>query len=281
LTVAAEVLDLLQVLDAPLGRPRVQALHLPPPPADGSQRGEFAALQLEDGSVGLCYVLLDGLLERLRADERRHGGSRWAGRAALDVAAALARPPGLEHTVAWAAAQAMGDRLARLAGWSPPPADDSFAGLAPGPGDHVGLVGLFGPLMDRLVATGARITVLELRSDLAGERAGYEVTLDPTRLAACNKVLATGTLLLNGTLDAVLQHLGGATRVAMIGPTVGALPDPLFARGVHVVGGTWLEDPAAFVEALREGRARGASARKFTLERTSWPGWRAVRERLG
>ena len=37
--------------------PRVKALHLPPVPWNGSKDGEFGALELEDGSLGLSYVL--------------------------------------------------------------------------------------------------------------------------------------------------------------------------------------------------------------------------------
>jgi uncharacterized protein (DUF4213/DUF364 family) len=168
----------------------------------------------------------------------------------------------------------------RRAGWAPPPAGDSIADLHPGPADHVGLVGLFGPLMPRLVASGARITVVELRAELAGRHDGYEVTLDPAALRRCNKVLATGTMLLNDTLDAVLEHTRGAERVALVGPTVGGLPDVLFARGVHVLGGTWVEDASGFVRALAAGEERRGTARKFTLAREQWPGWRALLQRL-
>jgi hypothetical protein len=62
---------------------------------------------------------------------------------------------------------------------------------------------------------------------------------------------------------------------------VGGLPDALFARGVHALGGTWVEDPLAFTQALVQGEERGPAARKFTLERGQWPGWRTLLSRLG
>jgi uncharacterized protein (DUF4213/DUF364 family) len=275
-SVAAATLAALSEIAPAIGSPRVRALHVPPPPADGSRRGEFAAIELDDGAVGLAYVLLGDTLARLRSG----GAPALAGLPALEVARAMAGPAGVPRTLGWAAAQALAASLTRRAGWAPPPAGDSLADLAPGPGDHLGLVGLFGPLMARLVASGARITVLELRPELAGRHDGYEVTLDASALSRCNKVLATGALLINDTLDAVLAHTRGAARVALIGPSVGGLPDALFERGVHVLGGTWVEDPAAFVRALAAGQERGSSARKFTLPREAWPGWRALRARL-
>lgn len=276
-SVAAETLGALRTIAATLGQPRVRRLHVPPPPADGSRRGEFAALELDDGAIGLVYVLLGDTLARLRAGDVP---AELVGSPALQVAEAMTAPEGIPRTLAWAAGQALAHSLMRRAAWQPPPAVDSLAGLAPGPADHLGLVGLFGPLMERLVQTGARITVVELRADFVGRHAGYEVTLDTARLAACNKVLATGTLLINDTLDAVLAHTRAATRVAMVGPTVGGLPDALFARGLHVLGGTWVTDPGAFTEALVAGAERREAARKFTLAREDWPGWQALLQRL-
>lgn len=271
-----ETLALLEPVADALGQPRVRAMHVPPPPADGSRRGEFAALELDDGAVGLAYVLLGDTLPRLRAGD----GAAFIGRTALEVARHMTGPAGVPRTLGWAAAQALGVSLMTRAGWSPPPAGDSIGDLHPGPGDHLGLVGLFGPLMPRLVASGARITVVELRAELAGRHEGYEVTLDTGALRQCNKVLATGTMLLNDTLDAVLEHTRGAERVALVGPTVGGLPDVLFARGVHVLGGTWVEDPVAFVRALSAGEERRGTARKFTLARAQWPGWRTLLQRI-
>ena len=42
--------------------PRVKALHLPPVPWTGSRDGEFGALELETGALGLSYLLLDDTL---------------------------------------------------------------------------------------------------------------------------------------------------------------------------------------------------------------------------
>lgn len=276
-SVAAATLAALAEIAPAIGAPRIRALHVPPPPADGSRRGEFAAIELEDGALGLVYVLLDRTLERLRAGE---APADLAGAPALQVAAWMTGPAGLRRTLGWATAQALAHGLMRRAGWQPPPAGDSLAGLAPRPGDHLGLVGLFGPLMARLVQSGARLTVVELRPELAGRHEGYEVTLDTAALRHCNKVLATGTLLINDTLDTVLAHTRGAQRLAIVGPTVGGLPDALFARGVHVLGGTWIHDAAAFVQAMEKGEERAGTARKFTLAREQWPGWREMLRRV-
>ena len=50
--------------------PRVRALHLPPQPTPAQgpdNRGEFCAVELEDGALGMSYALFDGVLARLHA----------------------------------------------------------------------------------------------------------------------------------------------------------------------------------------------------------------------
>jgi len=89
------------------------------------------------------------------------------------------------------------------------------------------MIGFFGPLVPRIVSSGARLTVAELDPALAGEGAGYRVTIDPSELASCNKVLSTSTVLLNDTLDAVLRNCRSARYFAMVGPGASCLHESL------------------------------------------------------
>ena len=119
----------------------------------------------------------------------------------------------------------------------------------------------------------------------AGTRDGWSVTLDAGELAHCNKVLSTSTVLLNDTLDAILERCRDAERFALIGPGAGCLPDPLFARGVTLLGGSWIVNPAGFKAALQAGNAWGGFARKFAIGREHYPGFDGLlaqaRERQG
>jgi hypothetical protein len=273
-SVAAEIVALLRELLGGVNVPRVRTLHLPPPSADGTKDGEFCALELEGGAMGLSYVLLDDTFAALRAGRDALG---LPGADALDVAAWYAGATGSRRTIGFAAVNALTRHLLDAAGWRPPDAADSTGGIDPQHGERIGMVGLFPPLVKAIVERGAQLTVLELRADLAGAREGWRVTLDPRELAACTQVLSTSTVLLNDTLDDVLAHCRQARRVVLVGPGAGCLPDPLFARGVSALGGTWIEDAAAFREALRSGQPWGRHARKVLLDRAAWPGARALR----
>lgn len=271
--------DLIAELErATAGRPvpRVRALHLPPPEAAESRNGEFCALELDDGALGLSYVLLGGILPRLAASDDPH---TIVGMDALQLAREFAAPTAgaggdaeIRRTLGFAAANALSRTVMERMGFAPPRAIDSIGGIDPQPGDHVGMVGLFTPLLKQVTAAGAQLTVIELNPDYAGHYDGYRVTLDAAALEDCNKVLSTSTILLNHTVDDMLAHCRKAQRIVLIGPSAGCLPEPLFARGVTVVGGSWITDRAGFIDALRRGESWSGFAYKFALGAADWPG---------
>jgi hypothetical protein len=271
--------DLIAELErATAGRPvpRVRALHLPPPEAAESRNGEFCALELDDGALGLSYVLLGGILPRLAASDDPH---TIVGMDALQLAREFAAPTAgaggdaeIRRTLGFAAANALSRTVMERMGFAPPRAIDSIGGIDPQPGDHVGMVGLFTPLLKQVTAAGAQLTVIELNPDYAGHYDGYRVTLDAAALEDCNKVLSTSTILLNHTVDDMLAHCRKAQRIVLIGPSAGCLPEPLFARGVTVVGGSWITDRAGFIDALCRGGSWSGFAYKFALGAADWPG---------
>lgn len=278
---AADLVAQLEHATAGQPVPRVRALHLPPAEAAASKSGEFCALELDDGALGLSYVLLDHTLQRLI---QSGGGEGLVGMEALELARAFAAPSGRAHTASQDPAQALRRTLGFAAcnalsrtvmdrmGFAPPRATDSIGGIAPQAGDHVGMVGLFSPLLKQVTAAGARLTVVELNPDYAGQYDGYHVTLDAAELQGCNKVLSTSTILLNHTVDDMLAQCRGAERIVLIGPSAGCVPDPLFARGVTLMGGSWITDRAGFIDALRRGDPWSAFAYKFALTASDWPG---------
>jgi uncharacterized protein len=276
MSVATEVIALLELAGERRPWPRVRALHLPPRPTPGDLRGEFCALELDDESIGLSYVLLGDTWADLTRQRPRLD---LAGRDALDVARGFGGVDPLERTVGFAAVNALTRCLFQRAGFAPGSSGDSIGHLDPQPGESIGMIGLFAPLVPRITARGAQVVVVELRADLAGERDGVRVTLDASELESCDKVLATGTLLLNDTLDRMLVHTRRARSVALVGPSVGCPPDPLFARGVTLLGGSWIIDPAAYVEALLGGQPTAKAARKSALTPAQYPGWDALVER--
>jgi uncharacterized protein (DUF4213/DUF364 family) len=253
--------------------PRIRALHLPPIQRTRDNQGEFCALELEDGSIGLSYVLLDDTLERLRNGS---DGSGLRGADTLELARRYVNDRGIGKTLGFAAANALTRCLFDRAGFRPDCSADSIGQMNPQPGEHVGMIGYFTPLLERIIASGARLTIVELKADLVGEYDGYRVTLDAEQLADCSKVVSTSTLLLNDTLERMIASCRNARWFAMIGPGAGCLPDALFARGVTLLGGSWINDRDGFTAALRRGASLGDFASKFALTIANYPGFDAL-----
>ena len=244
----------------------------------GTKDGDFCALELEDASLGLSYVMLDNTLADL-VDLR--GKLALAGMPSLEVARWFVTEKGARRALGFAAANALSQCLFSRAGFEFDCSTDSVGRLAPGPQDHVGMIGHFTPLIPRIVASGARLTVAEIDPAFLDDHAGYRVTLDASELQGCNKILSTSTVLLNDTFDDILTHCRAAEWVAMVGPNAGCLPDPLFARGVGTLGGVQVVDRDAFVSALTRGERWGAFVRKYAITRAEYPGAAALIARIG
>ena len=73
------------------------------------------------------------------------------------------------------------------------------------------------------------------------------------------------------TLEQLLALARPEARVAIIGPTVGMLPDAFLARGADVLGSIRIGEPDAFLDLLAEGGSGhhffGRSAEKIVLTR--------------
>ena len=269
---------LAERIAARLGCPRVRALHLPPAERAAAKDAEFCALELEDGSIGFTYVRIAAVEPLLRTRPDTHV---LAGMEAAALARGYAGGDPAGKALGFAAINALSQQLFSRANWTPPLADDSLGEIEPKAGEHIGMIGLFPPLIARVNQAGARLTVLELRPELAREYAKFRVTLDADELGSCEKVVSTCTVMLNDTLDAVLAACRNARHFAIVGPTAGCVPDPLFARGVDTIGGRRVVDAEGFRDAFCRGKKWGSFASKYVIARRDYPGIDWLLERIG
>ncbi len=275
--IAADYLALVAEAARATALPRIREVWIPPPHDDPAISAEFGAVILDDGSVGLMFVLLADTLAQIGA---RFDPATLAGVDPVELAAGFAASDPVRKALGLAAVNAIGQHVLARSGCRLDTATDSIADIAPQPGDHVGMVGYFPPLVRRLREQAIALTVIELKPELVQREGAFEVTLDPAALGRCNKILCTSTLVLNDSVDRMLEHCRHAERVAVIGPSAGFLPDPLFARGVDTVGGNQVVDAVQFLDHCNRGEAWGASARKYGLRRDTYPGYRALLGRL-
>ncbi|HEX7054298.1 MAG TPA: DUF364 domain-containing protein [Burkholderiales bacterium] len=270
----ARLVEAAQRIDRALGPARVRRIVLPPLVDKPGKEGEFCAVQLDDGSVGLAFAILGDTLRLLHA----RGADPGEG-TALALVRGYAEGGPAARSLGLAAINALAQRLYRRAGFVPDDSVDSFGSLALARGDRLGMVGHFTPLIAQARALGVDVTVLELRPELVREEPGLTVTLDAGRLAPCNKIVATSSVLLNDTFEQVSAAWRGAEAVALVGPSAGCPPDALFEAGVSAIGTVRVADADALLARLASGTKWGAASRKVTLTRARYPGLEALLSR--
>lgn len=249
--------------------PVVSHFELPPAleqtdAAAAPRRNNFGALVLTDGTVGMTYVALDDALAGLRTAVGTASAQRWQGSDVVALADHYIADTGWERALGLAAVNAASQwLLARSGNMTPAPSTLPMLNLQPG--DQVGMVGHFGRLLDPIRAAGASLTVIELDASLVREEPSLLVTLDHRRLETCNKIIITGTTLLNQTLDEVLSHCQQAEQVNLLGPSASCIGEPLFERGVTSIGGFHVHDTPGFLAAWRTGHGWRDAGTRYSL----------------
>jgi len=124
-------------------------------------------------------------------------------------------------------------------------------------GRRVCMVGAIVPFIDYLLQFGpAELVVADHKHETLVEARGCTTIADECvseALAACDTAILTGATIPNGTLPGLLEAVAADAVVSVIGPTAGILPEPLFDRGVSVVGTTLVTDVDQALDILSEG----------------------------
>lgn len=72
-------------------------------------------------------------------------------------------------------------------------------------------------------------------------------------LSQAGVVVITGSALVEGGIDGLLEAASEARRVVLAGPTASPWPPPFFERGVDVLGGIRVLDGPAMMRVVAEG----------------------------
>ena len=272
--IANDYLDLIQGIGELLDIPPVRAIHIAPFEADPEKSSKFGAMVLTDGTVGLTYTALDGALLDL---QDRTKTDNLINTSPVQIAELYVGESGWQRSLGMAAINAVSQFVFKHSGYVLPTMDKTLDLLALQKGDHVGMIGYFPPLVEQVRARGVPLTVVELNEKWLQRVDDFEVTLDLAHLNSCNKVVCTGTVLINQTIDSVIENCGNAEQILIVGPTTGCLPDPLFDRGVTLLGGSTVTDHRKFVQLWAAQEKWRRTTRRYVLRRgEGFPGYRAL-----
>lgn len=241
-------------------QPQICAIHIHDQPDNPSAK--FGAIELTDGTIGLTYTKLGDAYQQLQNPEL---WQPFIGKSVTELANLSNSETPWQQVLGAGALNAISQRLLKQRGFNYHHAEDSLALLDIKPDDRIGMVGYFKPLIAQLRDQGIALTVIELRQDLVQQQGTFEVTTDASALSHCDKVLITGTSVINQTLDGLLSHCTNASHIALVGPSVGLLPELLFEQGVTSIGGRAVVDGPRFLARWQAGEKWGDSVVRYSL----------------
>jgi uncharacterized protein (DUF4213/DUF364 family) len=250
--------------------PPIEKVFFPPFYKGGQPKdAEFMAISLEGGAAGLSYMLLPDSKEQAYTKLQPEN---FIGKNPIEYALEFGTTDHIRQMISLAAINAVCQQVMQMTCFEVDTTTDSLGLLSISKNDRVGMVGLFHPLIKTIQKTGAQLVVVEEKADLIKNFPDLQITLDPAELQTCNKVLCTGTTILNNSLDDILTHCSQDALISVVGPTVGYFPDPLFARGIDVVGGRVVKDGDMLIRRLEQRKRWGETTKKVCFRKETYAG---------
>ncbi len=250
--------------------PTISAVFFPQFHKGGQPKdAQFMAIGLEGGAAGISYVLLPD--EKMNLYNALSPGD-FIGKNPKEMAFEFGNEDPVKEMISLAAINAICQHVIKKTGFKAESATDSLGLLSLSKGDKIGMVGLFSGLVKPIRDTGAKLIVIEKNEQLIKKYPDLPITLDVSQLGTCNKVLCTSTTILNNSLDQILTHCNPDAFVSIVGPTAGYFPDPLFARGVDVVGGRVVNDGELFLKLLSQGKHWGSATQMTCFQKETYAG---------
>ncbi|PUA34225.1 MAG: hypothetical protein B9J98_01140 [Candidatus Terraquivivens tikiterensis] len=235
----------------------------------------YTGVKLSSGHAGVAYTMVRGLTEAACCPKVPMAGELSGMSAAKAIELAEEEDTILSAVgiaTINAASQSlifgqMGCRYNVLVGY------DALDAVSIKPSDSVVMVGAFPPYVRRLVQNVKNLTVFDDNKSALKELGlptEPPVSLERS-LKDATVTIITGSAFVNKTIERLLELSGNAREVLVVGPTASMIPDPLFKRGVTVVGGIRITDVERMLRVVSEAGGTRALLRtcseRYTIVR--------------
>ncbi len=221
----------------------------------------YTAIQLSDGHVGIAFTprdMEDTVCCPRSAAELPEAG-KLSGQAAWDLARQALSPFRLRRAVGVATINALSACLMAerdIPGGHILSNTDALDVAHIRDGDKVVLVGAFIPFIRKLKDRRIELKVIDKHRDaLKGEELVFWAPPNSVAelLPKADVAIITGSALVEGGLDKLLELCRSTHELVLAGPTASPWPEPFFVRGVTVLGGIRVLDGAKFMRLVAEG----------------------------
>jgi len=219
----------------------------------------FTGVKLSDGACGISFTPIKEIPEAVCCPSsagRAFDPARLPGTPARQLLVSLGDPEPIRMAVAVATLNALSAACwnrGLTGGVTIATKMDAQDTLSFPNGATVVVIGALVPVLRRLEGRAAPWWVVEQDPrTLKGKELNHFVP-STEALAVVQRadvLVATGVTLQRGTLEPMLAVVPAEAQVTVLGPTASMLPEPLFERGVDVVGGVWVRRPDRLLDVL-------------------------------
>lgn len=267
--ISSEYIKIVEEASDIINLPSIKDIIVPPHDSE-SKKANFSAIVLEDSTIGLIFINLNSAVKQMFKNEDFSGLKK---KNIVQLASLFNSKDLFEKSLGLGCINAISQFIFKRANFNLNFTSDSLGLLNIKATDIIGMVGYFPPLVKLIEKIGSKLIIIEKNEDLVRETKSWTITLEPSELKKCNKVLITGTTVLNETIDDILQYCTNATKASIIGPTASFLPDPIFERGINILGGAFVVDSNSLIISIQENIKWGKSVEKYVIQRNNYPGY--------
>lgn len=211
----------------------------------------YTGVELTTGQVGVCYTFGSEITPDCCQIWRKAG--TLAGKPAIEIAE-LSKSWDLSESVVGVAALNALSQLAieRNRKRYTITEGDFVDHVEIRKGDTVVLVGNIHPFVPKIKEKTQKLYILEKNPRLREPKGLPDFAAEEV-LPSADIVIITGTTLANGTIDHLLALSKNAREKSLVGPSASVFPDPLFERGVTLIGGIQVTDSEKIMQIISEG----------------------------
>jgi len=276
MTISSDYLRIVNEIAKKLQIPSIKEI-IVPTVNEPAKKSNFATILLEDDTIGVFFI---GLTQEVKKLIEKIDSKEYKGISPIDLAKNFSSKDLYKKSLSMGCINSISQYIFKKTNFPFDYTSDSLGLLNNKEKDVVGMVGFFPPLVNIIEKKENKLIIIEKKQALVKKEKNWVVTLNPAKLEECNKVLITSTTILNDTIDNILKFCSNAEKISIIGPTAGFLPDPLFKRGINVVGSTRIYDAKEFLHNIRNNIRWGSTAKKYTIEREKYAGYAELLKKI-
>ena len=272
-----EFLNLIELITDKYDIPSVEKIYIPNPKdlTNDQKKANFGAIRLKGGYTGIFFI---GLNNEFHEVTKKTDLKALLKEDPIKLALKFNSKSLFNRTIGLGTINAISHYVFIHSNFQFTPTKHILNDISIQNNDIIGMVGYFPPLVKRISSMGNKLIIVELKEELIYKSSNWEVTMDISKLIECNKIICTSTTLINNTLDNVLDFTQDAETFALIGPTAGFLPDPVFQRKVDIIGGSVIRNSNLFFDRIIQGERWGESVLKYVMSKETYPGIRKLIE---